>query len=323
LLGGLLSLLSAAAFAFNNVSARRGVLTGSVSQGISISTPIGVPILVVIALVFGQLGTVATFTPAAVAWLSAAGIIHFVIGRYFNYRGVKAMGGNLSGQLQQISILISLSLAIIFLGEFMTPIKVLGIALLFFGLWLALRSREARLTAQSKTFTPDMAGGAVFSLLAGVCYGLSPLCVRMGLADTSIGTAIAGSLVSYTAAGAAALLTLLWPGQFRHAIAIDRGAARWFVVAGVFVCLSQMLRYMALALAPVTVVAPIQQTSVVFRIIFAWFVNREHEVFDLQVVIGILISLVGTVGIALGADFIFEYLPLPPAVVEFAQWQWP
>jgi uncharacterized protein len=43
-LGGLLALLSAATFAFNNASLRRGVLSGSVAHAMAISVPIGVPI---------------------------------------------------------------------------------------------------------------------------------------------------------------------------------------------------------------------------------------------------------------------------------------
>ena len=43
MLGVVLAALSAATFAFNNASARRGVLTGSVAQALAITVPIGVP----------------------------------------------------------------------------------------------------------------------------------------------------------------------------------------------------------------------------------------------------------------------------------------
>ena len=41
MLGGFIALLSAATFAFNNASMRRGVLTGSVLQAMAITVPIG------------------------------------------------------------------------------------------------------------------------------------------------------------------------------------------------------------------------------------------------------------------------------------------
>jgi drug/metabolite transporter (DMT)-like permease len=331
-LGVILTLLSAATFAFNNVSVRRGVLSGTVVQAMAIAVPIGVPILLIIAALFEQLGTVADFSWQATFWLALAGIDHFVIGRYCNYRATKAMGGNLAGLVQQIGIVISLGSALIFLDEYLTPLKVFGMILLFSGLYIALKSREGRGgggagkdgAPKKPQFTPDFSEGLLYSALSGVAYGMSPLFIRLGLSYGGPGAGLAASLISYTAAGMVVVLfLLLQPSQLRHALAVDHGAARWFTSSGVSVCMSQMLRYMALSVAPITVVAPIQQTSVIFRIIFSWFINREHEVFDIRVVVGIVISLIGTIGISLGADVVFEYLPLPDWLVEFAHWQWP
>ncbi len=58
MLGGLLAICSAATFAFNNASVRRGVLTGSVAQAMAITVPIGVPLFFLAALLTGRLGDV-------------------------------------------------------------------------------------------------------------------------------------------------------------------------------------------------------------------------------------------------------------------------
>ncbi len=50
-------------------------------------------------------------------WMALAGIVHFVIGRYGNYRATQTLGATLSTPIQQVSILISLGLAFVFLGE--------------------------------------------------------------------------------------------------------------------------------------------------------------------------------------------------------------
>ena len=60
MLGGLLALLSAAAFAFETATARRGVLTASVTQALAITVPIGVPIFLVVAAASGALALVAS-----------------------------------------------------------------------------------------------------------------------------------------------------------------------------------------------------------------------------------------------------------------------
>ena len=53
MLAGFLALLSAATFAFNNASLRRGVLTGSVWQAMVITVPLGLPVFFIAALVSG------------------------------------------------------------------------------------------------------------------------------------------------------------------------------------------------------------------------------------------------------------------------------
>src|SRR6266850_165690 len=77
-LGGLLAICSAATFAFNNASVRRGVLTGSVAQAMAITVPIGVPLFFLAALLTGRLGDVLSFSTQGYVALALAGILHFV-----------------------------------------------------------------------------------------------------------------------------------------------------------------------------------------------------------------------------------------------------
>ena len=83
----------------------------------AVSVPFGVPFFFVALLIFGSLSELATFTWMEMFWLACAGIVHFVIGRYANYRGAKAMGANLVGPIQDVNILVSLSFAVFLLGE--------------------------------------------------------------------------------------------------------------------------------------------------------------------------------------------------------------
>jgi drug/metabolite transporter (DMT)-like permease len=157
-LGGFLSLVAAVTFAFNNASARRGVLTGTLAQALAITVPIGVPMFFVAALIAGTLGMVSAFSGEAVLALSAAGIIHFVLGRYCNFRATRAMGANLVAPLQQVSLVLTLGLAILILGETLTPLRLIGIALVVLGPMLTLRgeseqrTRPPRATDQAETF---------------------------------------------------------------------------------------------------------------------------------------------------------------------------
>jgi len=340
-LGGFLSLVAAVTFAFNNASARRGVLTGTLGQALAITVPIGVPMFFVAALAAGTLGMVFTFSPETVLALSAAGIIHFVIGRYCNFRATRAMGANLVAPLQQVSLVLTLGLAILILGETLTPLRLIGIALVVLGPMLTLRgeseqrTRPPRATDQAETFVEKLetgrpaafqvnyAEGAVFALLSAVAYGISPILVRFGLASKDLGASLAAGLISYGAATLILVPLLFSSSRVRRLFAVEAEAAKWFTISGVTVCVSQMFLYMAFTVAPVSVVSPIQRISMVFRIYFGWLLNPHHEVFGGKVYLGTVVSLAGALALSLSTEVVLTHVPLPDWAAAIARWQWP
>ncbi len=150
MLAGFLALLSAATFAFNNASLRRGVLTGSVAQAMAITVPIGVPLFFIAALLSGTLALIADFPFDAVLILSGSGVVHFLWGRYCNYRATQAIGSNLTAPLQQVNFLVSLALAMLVLGETLTPLRILGIGLVLLGPYFAMYSDEKPAAAAAR-----------------------------------------------------------------------------------------------------------------------------------------------------------------------------
>jgi drug/metabolite transporter (DMT)-like permease len=336
-LGGLLAICSAACFAFNNASVRRAVLTGSIIQGMAITVPIGVPLFFLAALATGHLAAVGGFRPASLMALSAAGILHFVWGRYCNYRATRAMGTNLVAPVQQFNLLVTLVIAVWLLGEQLTPLKILGIVLILIGPTLTMGSRakkgkERQVSDEKITpidaekpaaFQPKYAEGYLFALLSALGYGLSPILVRVGLENQGVGVSLAGGLVAYIAATLVFVLVLLWPGQWRHVQTIDREAAKWFTFSGFLVFFSQMFLYMALSVAPVTVVSPINRLSILFRLYFSRLLNPQHEVFGGPVIVATVVSLLGALALTMSVDVVQQVLPLPDGVASLLNWRWP
>jgi hypothetical protein len=68
------------------------------------------------------------------------------------------------------------------------------------------------------------------------------------------------------------------------------GNARWFVYSGLFVAVVQGFLYSALAVAPIMLVIPLLQLSLVFRFLFAVLLNPHHEVFGFLVVFGTVVD---------------------------------
>jgi uncharacterized membrane protein len=202
----------------------------------------------------------------------------------------------------------------VWLGEQLTVLYMLGIVLVVAG------PADAR---SVKPFDPQYAEGYFYALLSAVGFVINPMLIGMAFETKGVAVGIAGGFVSYVAATAAIALTLAVPGQWRSFRTVDRESAKWFIISGIAVCLSQMFRYMALAIAPVSVVTPIQRLSLIFRIHFCCMLNPHHEVFGGRLILGTMISLAGAIALSLSTDSILHAVQLPAAVVSLLTWHWP
>lgn len=348
MLGALFAFLSSASFALNGVAVRRGVLTGTVAQAMAITVPMGVPIFFAVAVATGSLGALWGFTLKQYLWLALAGIFHFVWGRYCNYRATKAIGGNATLPLQQLDFPLKLALAIVFLGETLSPLGIIGIGLILLGGGVAIkrkgRTKKAKPTAAvpmaqsvgaaavadgappkpaQPVFVPKYVEGYTFAALSITGYGVSPLFIRMALQDAGLGASLAGGLVSYIAASCVIVAMMMLPGRLAHIAAMNPVSARWFVASSLFVGVSQIFRYMALAIAPITVVAPVMRASGLIKIVFNWMINRQYEIFEPRLLFGIFLSIAGGVVLAISPDVVRQYVPLPDVLVPLLDWRWP
>ncbi len=87
--------------------------------------------------------------------------------------------------------------------------------------------------------------------------------------------------------------------------------ARWFVYSGIFVAAAQGFLYSALAVAPIMLVIPLLQLSLVFRFLFALLLNPDHEVFGFLVVFGTVVSIAGACAVSIDTNFILQWLAIP------------
>src|SRR3954464_9320293 len=120
-------------FALNNVAMRRGVVTGSVLQGMALTVPIGGLSFLVMTIIFGQLHHLVLFPMAALAWLACQGVVHCVFGRYCNYKSNQLMGVNLSAPVVQLQVPFAMLLAVMLMHEKFTVLQAIGSALMLGG----------------------------------------------------------------------------------------------------------------------------------------------------------------------------------------------
>ncbi len=299
-------------------------MTGSVFQALAITVTMGVPLFAVIGLIVGAEAALTSFNTASWALLSLAGAIHFVGGRYGNYKATQALGAALSGPIQQLSVPIALTLAMVFLDEKLTPLRLVGIILVMLAPMIILRRRRNGAAKRAPAnFQPNYVAGTMWGLVGAIGYGTSPLLIRLALQGRGIVDSIAGGFISYLAGAVLIVALLLVPANRGRVLAADWTTTRWFAFSGAAVFVSQVFRYMALAIAPVSVVTTIQRTSVVFRTVFGWVLNREYEVIDMRTVAGVGLSMVGVLALTVSTDFVLAHVAVPDAVAAAVRLTWP
>lgn len=307
--GALLALASSFSFSVNSILVRRGFADAgaTAAQGAFITVLLGVPFGLIAVLLTGQILNFGLIPLDGYLYLSGAGIVHYGIGRYCNYRGIAAIGAARAVTVQAVAVPYSILMAVVLLDERPSLLMYAAIALILVGPSLMIERRPKR----PANAPADGSGGApgveirqlegyVFSLLAALAYGTSPILIRAAVEDASA-TAAIGTLVSYAAASAVLIAALALPAQRELVHAINFRYMRLFGGAGLSVFLAQLFRFFALSFADVSIVNPLMRTVGVFTLILSYLVNRSLERITLGVVLGVLVSFGGAALLVAGA----------------------
>ncbi len=334
MLGALFAALTGAGMGLQTTITRRAMLFTSALSGITITVSLGVPLFLIAALLSGHLFKASELSVQSYLLLMGAGVMHFLLGRYSVYRAISAMGSTRTSPLIAMTAPVSVLMAVFILGEEVNALMAVGILMVLSGPAIMVRrsnpqpgqrppgveaadipgpgsppgpmvtATDAAASAishpgQSTGLPPlRMTEGYLFGLLAAVGYGSSPIMIRTALEDSGI--SMLGGLVSYAAATVVLMLMLTWPSRRAAMQGMDGRALRLLLVGGVLVFGAQMSRYVALSIAPVSLVAPLGQLSPVFVVIFSFLFNRRIESFGPRVLIGILLAMTGSIAVTLG-----------------------
>jgi uncharacterized membrane protein len=135
-----------------------------------------------------------------------------------------------------------------------------------------------------------------------------------------VGTAAAGCL-AYAAATLLFSLILLKPGSWDDIRGMSSETLPWFLSSAVLVAISQAFVYASLAVAPLLVVTPILQLSLVFRLLLSQCINRDYEVINAAVLVGALTAVLGSILVSLDTDVLMKLLDLPPSLTDFLRYR--
>ena len=297
------AVMSAVAFAANDTALRRGILFASVYKSIIITVPIGFPVFLLAITLTNSWSSFRALDLAQFLFFGSAGIIHFIFGRYFGYKTIESLGATQAGPIVQLGLLISVFFAYHLFDEEITNIHIIAIFLIILAPMIILLGHEGDRFTRSGIEMKYKAG-LLWGLSSAICYGISPLLVKSGFSNYSLEITILAGFISYISAIFSLILIMTFTRvRIRDVIEMDKSALKWFTITGFMGSSAQLLRYIALGLIPISIVEPIHRTSVIFRVIFGFIINRNHEIINIRVLLGVALSIIGMYLLILQIDF--------------------
>ncbi len=292
MIGLVLALLSGTSFSVSNVFIRRGMhRSGEAFSLIPIFAFTGTAFFILPVFIWGDVGQLASLSWLGLSALAGAGVIHFILGRILGYTGIRLIGANRAVPIFSSSILIAALWGIFLLGEPPTLSLAVAIILIIGGIILI------GTTGNKETGKPGMPRGSLvkgvlLSLIAALCWGTTPVLVKIGLREIS--SPLLATFISYVAASIVIGLTLFYPANAEKLKRLNRSSLIPIIIAAIAVSVAQILRYNALVYSPVSLVEPLSGSAnnlLVFPLSF--LMNRQIEDFNLRIIVGAIAIVAG------------------------------
>lgn len=248
-------------------------------------------------LIMGQTNQLVSLSWLGFVSLAAAGVLHFIVGRLLGYTGIRLLGANRANPITISNILVSALLGIVFLGESVSIYLVLAILLIFGGIILISKRMNSDKEDISKG---DLTKGLMATLGGALCWGSSPALVKIGLQEVS--SPIVATFISYAAAFIVAGLLLIHRGNREKLRRLKRDALIPLGISSATVSAAHLLRYTAISFSPISLVQALTM-SVNGLLVFplSFLMNRKIEVFNLRIMGGAVIVIIGVLLIFLTA----------------------
>jgi transporter family protein len=202
------------------------------------------------------------------------------------------------GEIQKVtpidksSIILTMLLAIIFLGEPLTWFKLFAIILISLGTWLMVYVPKQKLPTDSAKAKRSPSSNNLWMLYAfgsAIFAALTAILGKVGIrgVESNLGTALRTVVVLLMA-----WMMVLISGKQKEIKSIDKRSWLFLILSGFATGSSWLFYYRALKDGQASIVVPIDKLSILVTIAFSYFVF--HEKLQKRAAFGLLAIVVGT-----------------------------
>ncbi|WP_338727455.1 DMT family transporter [Haladaptatus sp. DJG-WS-42] len=285
----LLAILTALCFGANQVAAKKGFEAGGSSLLIT-GMVIGFSGLLYWTLLIVSVGLGTVFSGLSLFGIGlflAGGVIGTGVARLSVYAGVKRVGASVNSAGTNVRPLFSAILAVVLLGEVLTPVQSLGIVILVVGVIVLSLSKGGDLRGWKLS-------QLAFPLVAALAFASGNVIRRYGYTVTTA-TAVEAAALNETAA----LVTfglyvgVRYAGELNRAFVAPRRVYGYFFVASILAAVGTLSLFFALSLGPVTIVDPLVGTAPLFALVFTHRFLGGVEGVNRWLALGVLLVVAG------------------------------
>jgi uncharacterized membrane protein len=272
-----LALASALCSASATILIQRGLRRSNFYAGFWINVVVGMGGLWSAVLLFVPLEE---YTWSAVPYFVLSGVVGTAAGRLFRVVAIEKVGASVTASIANLTPLLATGLAVVFLGERVTPPIFAGTLVIVGG--TVLLSLSGRYVG----FHPRH---LLHPFLSAACFGVVQVIRKVGLLHAG---ALFGAAINMTAATVASTAFVLATGNL-NALRCDRRSLLYFVVGGIAENAGVLLLLVALGLGEVSVVIPLSATVPLFVLLLAFVFPSGVEKLSWRLVVGAVLVVVG------------------------------
>ena len=239
----------------------------------------------IMVFVVGSQGTISEVSPKTLLFLCASGITTGA--SWICYVHALQIGDvNKVVPIDKSSVVLTILLGVLFLGEPMSVSKGICVILIAAGTYLMIEKKQGTEEGKKKSKS-----AILYALLSAVFASLTALLSKIGIVgiESNLGTAIRTIIVLIMA-----WLIVLAGGKQKQIRDVSRKSWTFIILSGIATGLSWLCYYRALQDGPISVVLPIDKLSILISIAFAYIIFKER--LTRRSGLGLAMIVAGTLG---------------------------
>ena len=239
----------------------------------------------IMVFVVGSQGTISEVSPKTLLFLCASGITTGA--SWICYFHALQIGDvNKVVPIDKSSVVLTILLGVLFLGEPMSVSKGICVILIAAGTYLMIEKKQGTEEGKKKSKS-----AILYALLSAVFASLTALLSKIGIVgiESNLGTAIRTIIVLIMA-----WLIVVAGGKQKQIKDVSRKSWTFIILSGIATGLSWLCYYRALQDGQISVVLPIDKLSILISIAFAYIIFKER--LTRKSGLGLAMIVAGTLG---------------------------